>query len=351
MDSYGKSTEGFRKLKTSLEPETMDLGVERTSLDRFFVCSAGAAPAVESATHQLTIDGDAAGSPVTLSFDELAALPQHEVVSWIECAGNGRRLYEFVDGHVPTEAQTDTKWTLGAMAMASWTGPRLAEVISAAEPTDDLAWIAPTGVDVDNTEGEPVRICLPIDKALDPDTIVALGMNGQPLPQAHGAPMRLLVPGWVGAYSVKWLGRLELSTTWVNSWRADTYYRLRDPDGTDRGPATAHPVKSSVALPWGAELAAGPQVLSGYARCGTSRVALVEYAVDDGDWADADLQPVDGKWAWTPFSFTWDAAPGPHTIRTRATTEDGQTQPDSVPYHPNTILWNAVTPHPVVVAE
>ncbi len=349
MTSFGKPTEGFRQLKTSLEPESMALGHDRTELDRFFVCSAGDAPDLYQGTHSLTINGDAAGKPIALTFDELGALPQHDVLSWIECAGNGRRLYEFVDGHVPSEEQTDTKWTLGAMAMATWSGPRVADVIAAANPRDSLAWIAPAGLDVDNTEGEPVRICLPAEKALDPDTIVALRMNGEPLPQAHGAPMRLIVPGWVGAYSVKWLGRLELSATWVNSWRADVYYRLRDPDGTDLGPATAHPVKSSVALPWGGEVSAGQQTIRGYARCGTAPIARVEVSIDGGGWTDAELHPIPSKWAWTPFSFDWEATPGAHVIRTRATTADGQTQPDSVPYHPNTILWNAVTPHPVNV--
>ena len=313
------------------------------------MCSAGDAPDLYQGTHSLTINGDAAGKPIALSYDELGALPQHDVVSWIECAGNGRRLYEFVDGHVPSEEQTDTKWTLGAMAMGTWSGPRVADVIAAAKPTDSLAWVAPTGLDVDNTEGEPVRICLPAAKALDPDTIVALRMNGEPLPQAHGAPMRLFVPGWVGAYSVKWLGRLELSTTWVNSWRADTYYRLRDPDGTDRGPAHRSPgeVVGGVAVGRGDRRRLTND--SGYARCGTSTVNRVEYSIDGGDWSDAELHTIDSKWAWTPFSFDWDATLGSHIIRTRATTVDGETQPESVPYHPNTILWNAVTPHPVNV--
>ena len=331
----------------------MDLGVEQTPFDRFFVCSAGPAPELATSSHQLTIDGDAA-RPTTLTFDELAAMPQRDVTSWIECAGNGRRLYEFVDGHVPTETQTDTKWTLGAMAMATWSGPRLSEVIATAAPTDDLAWVAPTGLDIDNTEGEPVRICMPLTKALDPDTIVALRMNGEPLPRAHGAPTRLMVPGWVGAYSVKWLGHLELSSKWVNSFRADTHYRLRDADGTDRGPATAHPVKSSVALPWDAVLTVDQDTdtaltITGYARCGSSSIARVEYSIDDRAWQDADLQPLASKWAWTPFSFEWRAEPGAHTIRTRATTVDGSSQPENVPYHPNTILWNAITPHPVRV--
>jgi len=222
-------------------------------------------------------------------------------------------------------------------------------VLALAEPTDDARWVGPEGLDVDNVEGEPARMSIPIDKARHDDTILALEMNGAPLLAAHGYPMRLLVPGWIGAYSVKWLGRLEVSSTWVPSWRADEYYVHRTPDGTISGPTTTHPLKSSFALEWPATLAAGHHKIRGHARCGSATVVGVEWSLDDGPWQPAELNEVDGVWAWTPFTVDVDLGAGDHQIRTRATADDGSTQPDEMPFHPNTILWNAVTRHPIVV--
>ena len=346
---YGKTTDGFTRLKTSLEPAGLDLGTSRTPVDRFFVCNAGAAARVDAQRWRLRLDGDAAGRPITLDLDELRALPWVEVDAWLECAGNGRQLFERVGGHPRPVSALDTHWMTGGMGMARWGGVRLADVLALAEPTDDFVWAAPSGLDVENEDGDVVGMCLPAWKALDRDTIIALEMNGAPLLTAHGAPARLVVPGWIGAYSVKWIDRIALSTSWVPSFRADVYYRLRDPDGTDRGPATAHPVKSTLALDWDAVLPPGEQEVHGYARSGAGPIRSVEWSLDGGEWQQARIEPLDGRWAWTPFHLHVDLEVGSHHLRTRATDETGAPQPTTTPYHPNTILWNAVTPHPVIV--
>ena len=345
-----KDPSAFTALKRSLEPRTMELGVDRTGVDRFFVCSVADAPDLEPSTWSMTIDGPSAGSPTTVDLEALRSLPQHDLDAWLECAGNGRRLFELVDGQTAPPIDADTQWMLGAMGMASWRGPRLADVVALAAPLPDLAWVAPSGVDADNIEHEPPKMCMPAAKALHPDTIVALEMNGAPLVTEHGAPARVVVPGWIGAYSVKWLGRIELSDVWVPSWRADVYYQHRLPDGTALGPATAHPIKSCLALDWEAPLAAGTQEIVGYARVPGQPMATVEWSVDGGPWQPAQLVGPNDEWTWSPFRFEWTAEPGRHEIRTRATAADGTTQPTSMPYHPNTILWNAITPHPVVVS-
>lgn len=345
---YGKPPTGFTRIGTSLEPTPGDLGVETTPIDRFFVCSASSAPVIDASTWSLAIDGDAVPRPVTLSMNELEALPHHRVESWLECAGNGRAMFNLAGGYETDGIGADTAWTLGAMGMASWTGPTLRSVLDLAEPTGEARWVGPEGLDVENSEGAPARMSLPIEKARHDDTIVALRMNGEPLAAAHGYPVRLLVPGWVGAYSIKWLGRLEVSSAWVPSWRADEYYVHRTPDGAKAGPVTAHPVKSCLALDWPANLAAGRQTLRGYARCGSSPVVSVEWSLDDGAWQPAALDAIDGAWAWAPFTINVDLAPGGHQIRTRAVTADGQSQPEFMPLHPNTILWNAITRHPIV---
>lgn len=347
---FGKPQTGFRVHKRSLEPTTMALGIDATPLDRFFVCNVDDAVTVDAATWELTVGGDAAGRSVTLTIDDLRALPQHEVNAWLECAGNGRRLFELVDGHLSSKLEADTQWTLGAMGMASWRGPRLADVLALAEPGENAAWVSPQGLDHDNVEGEPPRMCLPLDKAIDPDTLLALEMNGAPLTPAHGAPVRMVVPGWIGAYSMKWIERIDVAADWVPSWRGDVYYRRRDPDGTDLGAATAHPVKSSLALEWGEAVPAGRVDLVGYARSGAGPIVRVEWSLDGGPWLEAELVELPGRWAWTPFRMRADLAVGEHEVRTRATDATGATQPDSVPYNPSTILWNAVTPHRLVGA-
>ena len=344
---YGKDAAGFVTLTSSLEPVEADLGTTETPIDRFFVCSGSDAPTIPTGTWSLRICGDAASAEVTLSWDELLALPQIEQSAWIECAGNGRSLFTLVDGHEIPAENAHTGWMLSGMGLARWKGPTLRSVLELAGWSDDAAWVSPEGLDVENTEGEPARMCLPLDKALDPTTILAVEMNGEPLPRAHGAPVRLLVPGWVGAYSVKWLGELTISSSWVPSWRADEYYVHRLPDSTITGHVTAHPVKSQLALPFPAELAAGSHQLHGYARSGEGAITSVEWQLDDGDWHPAQLDVPASPLAWTVFHIDVDLSPGEHTIRTRATDATGAVQPDHQPLHPYGVLWNSVIPHPI----
>ncbi len=353
--SFGKPADHMRNIGTSLEPATMDLGVAQTPVEQFFVCSGSPAPRIDPEQWHLRLFGDAATTPVEITWEQLDALPTTTVHSWLECAGNGRAMYELAGGYIPAPTAQDTPWILGAMGMATWSGPTLSSVLELAGIGDNAQWIGPCGLDVDNDEGEAAAMCLPIDKALRPDTIVATAMNGQPLVGAHGAPARLVVPGWVGAYWVKWLDSIEISTDWIPSWRADVYYRRRLADGTDLGPATAHPIKSCLALPWPATFQVDGESLEirGYARCGVNPVARVEYSIDDGPWRNADLDHIEASaeslWVWQPFNFRWSAEPGAHQIRTRAYDTEGNTQPDHLDFHPNTVLWNAVTRHPVTV--
>lgn len=350
-EAYGKDAAGFRRLGTSLEPEGGDLGDSRTRLDRFFVCSAGAAPAIDSRTWRLRIDGDAAARPVELSLDDLHALDQATVRSCLECAGNGRGLFELVAGLEVADDPANTPWFLGALGLAEWAGPRLADVLALAGPRPEAAYVGPAGLDHDNSEGEIVRMSLPVDKALHADTIVALTMNGEPLSQAHGAPARLVVPGWVGAYSVKWLDRLELSSRWIDSFRSNDYYVLRDDAGRVTGPATTQPVKSQLRLDWNAVLPAGTNELVGYARSGVAPIVSVDWALDDGEWRSAEMLDDLGRWAWRTFRLSVDLSDGPHVIRTRAFDESGASQPDVQPKHRDGVLWHAVIPHPVTAAS
>ncbi|MEM7095843.1 MAG: molybdopterin-dependent oxidoreductase [Actinomycetota bacterium] len=347
MADYGKPDDGFTHLTTSLEYRGGDLGTIETPIDRFFVCNASDAPTIDRDSWRLRICGDAAMTEVEIDWDALSALPQVDQLAWIECAGNGRSMFTLVDGQVIPPENAHTGWMLGGLGLARWSGPTLASVLDLAGVGPDAAWVSPMGLDEENTEGEPARMCLPLDKALDPTTMVATTMNGEPLLRAHGAPVRLLVPGWVGAYSVKWLGELTISSSWVPSWRADEYYVDRDPDSTILGPVTAHPVKSHLALEFPGSLPAGRNELFGYARSGDGAITAVEWSIDGGEWQPAQLDPTEGRWAWTVFRFEVDLAEGEHVVRTRATDSTGAQQPDQQPFHPYGVLWSSIVPHPI----
>lgn len=350
-DDYGKPTFGFTRLTTSLETTKGHLGTTQTPLDRFFVCSASAAPKLPIDDWALTIAGDAVAEPVTIGFDQLISLPQVEVTAWLECAGNGRSMFELIHGeHVPAE-NAHTGWMLGGMGMARWKGPRLRDVLALAKPTGNAAFVAPVGLDVENTEGEPAKMCLPLDKAIDDATIVATHMNGDPLTRAHGAPARVIVPGWVGAYSVKWLGGFVVSKSWVPSWRSDVYYVHRTPEDEITGHLTSHPVKSSLALPYPATAVSGPQEIMGYARSGDGAITEVMWSLDDGPWLPAKLDEPEGPYAWTVFRIDVDLQPGEHVLRTKATDSTGQSQPERQPFHPYGVLWQSIIPHRISVSN
>ena len=348
-----ETPEGFaRHGLSTIEPLVGDLGGGITPVERFFVCTTTETQHVDRDGWTLTVDGDAAGAARTFTITDLTELDTHVVPAWLECAGNGRQLFEIVDGHPSGGGDGfDTQWMLGAMGQAVWSGVRLRDVLDLVGVDPSATVVGTHGPDPDGEtlEGvdDHVAMNLPIDKALDPDTIIATHMNGEPLPAEHGAPARLVVPGWIGTYWVKWLERLEVSSHPVRTWRGEEYYVHRTPDGVKGEPVTAHPVKSTLALPWEAELAEGPRTFRGYARSGSAEITKVEVAVDDGPWFAVAMTPTYGRWAWSLFEFQADLEPGDHVIRTRAHDATGAMQPDSQPYHPNTILWHTVTPHPI----
>jgi DMSO/TMAO reductase YedYZ molybdopterin-dependent catalytic subunit len=181
-------------------------------------------------------------------------------------------------------------------------------------------------------------------------------MNGEPLPPDHGAPVRVLVPGWAGVASVKWVGSIEISEEPLFSpWNLDMYILLGpsyQPAPPFRGPSvTTQSLKSALELDWPAALTHGRQSIRGRAWSPFAPVARVEYSIDGAAFRPARLRQ-DGNQArsWAMMEFDWDAPAGVHEIRTRATDVQGNTQPDSVPFNEMGYLYNAVVSHPVKVA-
>jgi sulfite oxidase len=176
---------------------------------------------------------------------------------------------------------------------------------------------------------------LRIEKAYDPDTILAYAMNGEPLPVVHGAPVRLVVPGWIGVASVKWVGRIEVIDRPYEGFYNTQRYVFERPD-QERTPVTLLGVKSAIARPRPGEvLPAGSHVIAGYAWSGAGEISSVEVSADNWQTSrSARLLQTDSRWAWTRFEYVWEVdRPGRYTLASRATDAAGNTQPEQAEWN------------------
>ena len=273
-------------------------------------------------------------------------MPHVSSVHALECAGNGRAFFEAAHGRRPPGAL----WGLGAIGVAEWTGVPLAGLL-------DRAGIEPSAVEVvaEGLDELHVRRPLPLARATAADTLVALRMNGEPLPPDHGFPARLIVPGWAAVASVKWLGRLEVTSRHAFTWWNTEHYVLRGPDYEPDGPGAGEVIteqvpKSAFELPRPATLASRHRTLTGRSWSPDARIARVQVSTDGGaSWFDAELRDPNLPGAWVRWSFDWDAIPGTYELMARATDERGRTQPDQVPWNERGYLFGAVVAHPVEV--
>ncbi|WP_405009036.1 sulfite oxidase [Kitasatospora sp. NBC_01539] len=326
-----------------------------TPNERFFVRNHTATPLIEQASWRLRVHGSGLrGGGAEFSLADLHRLPSHRLSALVECAGNGRSFYASQQG----QAVPGTPWTLGGVGSAEWRGVRLGDLLRRAGLTHGAVDVMPSGLDAeyrgaDGVSLGRVRRPLPIGKAVD-DVLVAYAMNGAPLPADHGAPARLVVPGWVGIASIKWLGEIEVSDQPLYSpWNTD-FYRLFGPDHPEGGsaPLTTQVVKSAFELGRGAVLAPDRvHRLEGRSWSGTAPVREVEVSTDGGQvWRRARLRDVPRRHGWTRWSLDWrPAAPGPYELLARATDRAGHTQPDTAVFNREGYLFGAVVRHPVTV--
>ena len=352
MSYWAKSTEGMTIIDRSLEAPLHEQHEYITPNDRYFVCNSGTTPRISAENHVLAVHGDGLSSTLNLTMDDLRQMPQRTVPALLECAGNHRFLFEQVMGEKLDKRPqvTELMWTLGAVGMAEWRGTPLRNVLESAGVRKAAFHVCPKGGETDSREGE-IKIPMPIAKAMDEDTILALEMNGKPLPPDHGHPVRLIVPGWIGAYSVKWVKEIQVSTRYLQVARNTEFYVMKGdawPSGGE--PITERPVKSSLALPWGAKISAGEQKLHGYAYSSDCPIRSVHWSDDGGArWQRAELTGPNRKYGWVRFQFTWQAEKGRHCLMTRASDQKGRAQPDTVPFNTGGYLFNATCKHPVAV--
>lgn len=337
--------------------DTVDFGF-LTPADRFFVRDHTATPLIDRRTWQLQIFGSGLrGAPTVdrpriLDFEQLLRFRPRTVVTAIECAGNGRSFFGTQQG-TPVAG---TQWTLGAIGVAEWTGVPLSAILEWAGITSDAVDVMPIGLDnsvtVSGADAGHVRRPLPVEKALD-DVLVAYAMNGRWLPPDHGAPARVVVPGWVGVANIKWVGQLEVANEPLYSTWNTTQYRLIGPDyPADEPPLTTQVVKSAFQLPWDATLPSGrPTLLQGRSWSGLGAIKRVDVSTDGGQsWQRAHLEGENLPRTWTRWSLPWTpTTPGPTQLLARATDTAGRTQPDTVPYNTGGYLFGAVVKHPVTV--
>jgi DMSO/TMAO reductase YedYZ molybdopterin-dependent catalytic subunit len=326
--------------------------------DRFFVRNHTATPVIDPATWRLRVFGDGlrlrpgTGDAVEFSLRELKRLRSRKLTAFIECAGNGRGFFAEQGAPAP-----GTQWGLGGVGVAEWRGVPLSEVLERAGMTKAAVDILPQGLDDNVLAGGvdlgKVRRPLPVDKALG-DVLLAYEMNGAQLPPDHGFPVRVVVPGWVGIASIKWLGQIEVSTQPLFSpWNTTSYRMFGLEYPADSPPLTSQPVKSALELARGAVLPANRRTtLTGRAWSGTAAIRRVEVSADRGaTWADARLYGANRPGAWARWRFKFEPpSPGDYELWARATDEDGRTQPASVPFNTFGYLYSAVVRHPVVVA-
>lgn len=347
------------RLERMIDPATGDLRY-LTPTELFFVRNNSRTVEIDPDSYRLHIHGDAVERELNLSLEDLQGMVTQERDALLECAGDHRGLFTLEQGQ---EVEGDP-WMLGAVGLARWTGVRLADVLDRAGLRPGAAHVLLTGLDPESPEGG-WRRPLPLDKARAEETLLAFGMNGEPLEADHGFPVRAVVPGWVGASSIKWLGSIEVSSGpfWVRN-NTRNYVLIGDdhpPEGEARGRVvTRHALNSTLALPWDAEIDLGEATLQGYAWSPDAPVERVEWRADrlsdDGEvieagtWRDAELWDRPVRWAWRRFRFAWaPEASGRWVVRTRAWDADGQSQPDEVAYNEKGYLFNAPVPHPVRV--
>jgi sulfite oxidase len=342
MGRYGKRAD---LIVHELEPFNAETGLAAlaegplTATDAFYVRGHGAVPEIDPATWRLRVDG-AVERALELDLATLRdAFREREVIATLQCAGNRRAGLSAIRD-IPGEAP----WGPGATGTATWTGVALADVLGLAGPLDQAAHVGFDGADL-CPEARPAQRfggSIPLDKACRPEVLLAWGMNGEPLAPVHGAPLRVVVPGYIGARSVKWLQRIELRSAPWDGYFQHVVYRLLPEDGTP-GPGAGMPLglvalNADVLSPADGEtVAAGPVAVRGYAFAGGERhVARVDVSVDAGvTWSQADLLDDLGRWAWRHWLITLDLAPGDHEIVVRAWDSSAATQPED-----EAALWN-----------
>jgi DMSO/TMAO reductase YedYZ molybdopterin-dependent catalytic subunit len=289
-------------------------------------------PALDSRSWRLRVGGSVR-LKLSLSLDDIRERPAKTIPVTMECAGNGRARLE--------PRPMTQPWLQEAIGTASWTGTPLTEVLDEAGLEQGAVEIVFTGADhgIEGDEELDYARSLPVAEARRPEVLLAYEMNGRPLEPQHGFPLRLLVPGWYGMTSVKWLTNIEaVSQPFQGFHQAVAYhYKLSEDDVGE--PVTRIRPRALMIPPGFPDfpqrhryLDHGPTTLQGRAWSGTAPIVRVEVGID-GEWFEAKLAEPAGEWAWRGWSYEWEAPAGDHVLSCRAMDAGGESQPLNQPWN------------------
>lgn len=325
---------GEKPLVAETLPEALD--DETTPAEKFFIRNNGriVPPTDDPERWTLSIDGEV-NSALALSLGELKSKFRHVTQRMVlECGGNGRAFFS-------PEAE-GVQWHHGGAGCAEWTGVRLRDVLQAAGLKETARYTGNFGADPALDAGHPsppISRGIPIGKAMDENTLLVFAMNGQDLDPVHGFPLRLIVPGWTGSVSHKWLTRILIRKdrhdgTLMDPW----HYRVPSTltqHGDKFDPVAfvdleSMPVRSIITSPADGSHVGKLLTVRGAAWAGDQTVRLVEISIDGGaTWQRADLAPQKNPYDWTRFTAKiLFAVSGMHEVWSRATDSAGNAQPN-----------------------
>lgn len=339
-----------RPVNAETPAHLLDDGITPTA--RHFIRNNGVPPEdADAASWTITIDG-LVDEPLTLSIDDLKS--RFDVVTYalqLECGGNGRAFF-----NPPAKGN---QWSVGAIANARWTGVRLADVLRAAGVKDSAIYTAHYGAD-GHLSGDPEKLPIsrgvPLEKAMSPYNLIAFAQNDAPIHPMNGAPLRLVIPGWPGSCSQKWVRRVELRDIVHDgpkmtgtSYRVPGYMVAPGTDVPEEDFEIIHsmPVKSLItAPPSGIELPADTRALTvrGHAWAGDNFVSRLDVTADFGEsWVQAHLEPPPNPYSWQSWSAEIPVpGRGYYEVWARATDSEGNQQPFAVNWNPKGYLNNAM---------
>jgi DMSO/TMAO reductase YedYZ molybdopterin-dependent catalytic subunit len=324
-----------------------------TPVDQFFVRSHFSIPQIDVRTWRLKIEGEVE-TPFELTYDEVSEMKSHTIAVTIECAGNGRTFL--------TPSTSGAQWERGAVGTAEWTGVPLSEVLRRAGLKNSVREVIFEGADqgvIDDALGPAGEThyarSMPLQKANE-DVLLAFKMNGEELTPAHGAPLRLIVPGWYGMASVKWLTRIIASTRPFNGYYQTIDYATweRGPSAPTLVPITEMQVKAQIARPGFADAVIGGQIyrVQGAAWTSDAEISKVEISTNGGEtWHDTHLLGGPVRNAWRLWEYDWKVPlkAGKATLIARATDSEGRTQPTERDQNRRSYIVNHLVPIEVIV--
>jgi DMSO/TMAO reductase YedYZ molybdopterin-dependent catalytic subunit len=319
-----------------------------TPVDRFFVRGHFSIPQIDVKTWRLRIEGEV-DTPFELTYREIREMESRTITVTMECAGNGRAFL--------SPAAAGAQWERGAVGTAEWTGVLLSEVLTRAGLKISAREVIFEGADRGEIKEPPgpagevhYARSMPVKKA-NQDVLLAFKMNGEELTPEHGAPLRLIVPGWYGMASVKWLTRIIASAQPFNGYyqTIDYAYWERGPSAPTLVPIAEMQVKAQIARPGIADAVRAGEIyqVRGAAWTADADITQVEISTDGGQtWHDTHLLGESIRNAWRLWEYEWKvpANPGKTTLMARATDSVGHTQPTERDQDRRSYLVNHLLP-------